>query len=98
MKEELPRLIELYETLLQIMRRQWREVYKPFGYEVLCFRMGGLVMRIKDIIDTLQDYCDGKISRIPELEEELLTTQECALEAVRLISASEVFFNPEIHN
>lgn len=97
-KCKLPQLINLYEELLVIMRKQWLEVYKPFGFEVMCLRIGGLIARIKDVIITLNDFCDEKIDEIYELEEKVLPTDECMLEAARLISSSELFFNPEIHN
>ena len=35
-------------------------------------RLGGLLQRMKSCLSRLEDYRDGKVSSIPELEEELL--------------------------
>lgn len=53
-------------------REQWHLENKPFGYEVHCIRGGGLIARVAYCAKVLQDYCRGRIDRIPELEEEIL--------------------------
>ncbi len=53
-------------------RRQWEMLNKPYGFEVHDIRLGGLMQRLKTCRERLLDYCDGRVSRIEELEEPLL--------------------------
>ena len=45
---------------------------KTFGFEVQDIRIGGLLQRIKRCKRTLENYLDGKIDKIEELEQEIL--------------------------
>jgi len=71
-REQLPRLKELVEELRQEHRKQWLKVYKPFGWEVLDMRYGGLLARIDTAKYRLEQYLSGQLSKIDELEEERL--------------------------
>ena len=78
-KAELEALIEDYgemvkrtEALYEAMRVQWYTENKRHGFEVHDIRLGGLIMRLKDCKRILEDYRDGKIDNIPELEEDTL--------------------------
>ncbi len=69
---ELPMLIESVKTLHQAHRKQWFAANKPFGWEVIELRYGGLVMRLATAADRMTTFLEGGISRIEELEEERL--------------------------
>ena len=51
---------------------QWFKENKPHGFDVQDIRIGGLIYRLDACKKRLQNYVNGKISSIPELEEELL--------------------------
>lgn len=53
-------------------RLQWEEENKVFGYEVLEGRFGFLFERIASAKRRIQEYLDGRIDSIPELEEAIL--------------------------
>ena len=87
--EFLPELKELYDEFAKNHKKQWMEVYKPFGFEVLSFRYGGVIRRIDDVIETLYMYLNGRIDAIPELEEKALIAEESSQVGISsLISAS----------
>jgi hexosaminidase len=69
---ELPELIECLEQLRMAHMSQWTDTNKPFGWEVLDIRYGGLIARVKTAITRLEDFLDGRLKRIEELEEERL--------------------------
>lgn len=71
----LPELKDLYAELSKVHKKQWYETYKPFGYEVMSFRYGGILARLDVAIETIADYLSGKADSIPELEEELLKNE-----------------------
>ena len=50
----------------------WLAYNKPFGWEVLDIRYGGVLSRLDTAIDRINNYLDGKISVIEELEQERL--------------------------
>ncbi|MEJ9218852.1 beta-N-acetylhexosaminidase [Paenibacillus glucanolyticus] len=60
------------EALRLSHRALWMNTYKPFGWEVLDLRYGGLLARISSTQDRLADYVDGHIEEIEELEAERL--------------------------
>ena len=66
----IPELIKLFKELSEIHREQWNATYKPFGYEVISFRYGGSINRLKDIKKSLGEYLSGESDSIPELEAE----------------------------
>lgn len=76
LNEKLPQLVKWYEELHMLHKKQWMEVYKPFGFEVLSFRYGGLVARVKDAADVIDQYLKGEIDKIDELEEEIIYNEE----------------------
>jgi N-acetyl-beta-hexosaminidase len=69
---ELPELSERILALKKAHKKQWMETYKPFGWEVLDIRYGGLLSRVEYVIERLVDYTKGKIEKIDEVEEEKL--------------------------
>ncbi len=62
-------MIDRAETFYQAFRKQWYKENKPFGFEVQDIRLGGLIMRMKNCCNTLEEYLAGEISAIEELEE-----------------------------
>ncbi|HEX7055948.1 MAG TPA: beta-N-acetylhexosaminidase [Bacilli bacterium] len=70
--ELLPRLSAEVEQLRLAHRRQWFRMFKPFGWEVLDIRYGGVVARLESAAARLLDFAEGRIARIEELEQERL--------------------------
>jgi len=50
----------------------WDRENKPQGWEIHDMRLGGLMRRVKTCREKLQKYVKGKLSKIDELEEEIL--------------------------
>lgn len=73
-ESDLPTLIENYAKLAKMHKSMWMQTYKPFGYEHHAYRYGGVIQRLNDIKQTVEDYVCGKISVIAELEEARLDT------------------------
>jgi len=71
-ENELLDLLIKIKKLHEVHMRQWFETYKPFGWEVLDIRYGGLIMRVETAIKRIKDYTSGRESRLMELEEERL--------------------------
>lgn len=74
--EILPRLKSLMEEFHGVHKKQWYTYFKPFGFEVLSYRYGGLIMRINDTIEALDKYLSGEWKEIPELAEKVLINEE----------------------
>lgn len=72
-QEELPELQKEIGQLRKEHRNLWHTTYKPFGWEVLDIRYGGLLSRLDTVLWRLEEYLAGKIAKIPELEEPKLT-------------------------
>ena len=90
--EIIPELIKLYTVLSETHKAEWNSTYKPFGYEVLSFRYGGLIARLNDAAEKLTQYLNGEIEKIEELEEKLLINEGGFLQpAYRTITASNIF-------
>ncbi|MEH7097817.1 beta-N-acetylhexosaminidase [Neobacillus vireti] len=53
-------------------RNVWFAAYKPFGWEVIDIRYGGILTRIDSAKYRIQDWLEGRISQLEELEEERL--------------------------
>lgn len=74
-ENQLDELYERVESLRESHMKQWLLYYKPFGWEVLDIRYGGLLARIKSTKNRLADYLNGKIDKLPEFEEKRLPYQ-----------------------
>ncbi|GIO27082.1 beta-N-acetylhexosaminidase [Ornithinibacillus bavariensis] len=68
----LPELIVRVKALRVAHREQWLKLNKPFGWEVIDIRYGGLINRIDTAIKRLNDYLNHSIDSIEELEQERL--------------------------
>ena len=80
MQKELPELQQKIEEFRRIFRTLWMQDNKGFGFEVMDVRYGGMAARCQTVYDVLEDYLDGKIQHIYELEEERLPYWADALE------------------
>jgi len=65
----IPELISDFESLEAIHKKQWMSTYKPFGFEVLDIRYGGVIQRLKSSLERIKAYIDGDIEIIEELSE-----------------------------
>jgi len=70
--ERIPKLIEKVRVMWLKNRELWFDRHKPFGWEVLDRRYGGLRTRLESVSYRLKDYCAGNISKLEELEGERL--------------------------
>ena len=57
----------------EMRRKEWYITNKSFGFEVLDYRIGGLIQRLKTTHTILSSYINGIIPNIPELEETRLS-------------------------
>jgi hypothetical protein len=65
-------LIKRIEKWWDSFKYMWNKENKPFGLEIQTVRFGGVILRIKQCIEILEDYIKGKTNCIVELEQELL--------------------------
>ncbi|MYL40693.1 beta-N-acetylhexosaminidase [Virgibacillus salexigens] len=68
----LPEILERAEKLRIAHRYQWLSMNKPFGWEVIDIRYGGLKSRLDTAIHRINQYLQGDIAMIDELEQERL--------------------------
>ena len=60
------------EEFYDAYAKRWHKENKPFGFEVHCIRLGGLITRLEYCKKRLQAYANGELQKIEELEEEIL--------------------------
>lgn len=72
-EKDFPAVCEALECLSDTYRRQWFKVNKPFGYEVIDVRFGGLKERMQTAKLRITAYLDGSVDSLEELEQEDLT-------------------------
>jgi hypothetical protein len=70
--EEVKRLYNDVLDLHANFTALWHKTSKPIGLGRIDIRYGGLLMRIKAAQKRLEDYADGVISSVEELEAERL--------------------------
>ncbi|WP_066250258.1 beta-N-acetylhexosaminidase [Neobacillus drentensis] len=68
----LDRIQANVDLLRQKHRNVWFSAYKPFGWEVIDIRYGGVITRIDSVKYRIQEWLEGRIPRIEELEEKRL--------------------------
>lgn len=71
-KENVDAAIRKLDALLFALRTAWHEENKPFGLEVIEGRLGAVRARLFEISCRVEEYLDGKIDALPELDEEKL--------------------------
>ncbi len=71
--EVIPECITDTKELLKFHRKRWRTENKDFGFETQDLRLGGLVARLENACEMINEYLDGKCEKLDELEEERLS-------------------------
>ncbi len=71
-REEYPKLYKAVEKFALAFEKQWYTENKTYGFDVQDIRIGGLIRRIDSCRRRLTDYLSGKVTRIEELECELI--------------------------
>lgn len=72
----LPGLLLSLDEVHEHFRKMWFDTRKAFGWEALDSRLGGMHARILTAKKRLEDYLEGRIDRIEELEEPRLPMPE----------------------
>lgn len=68
----IPELTGLVEKMQETREELWMSDSKPFGYELLDLRLGGIIIRLKSCRRRLKQYLSGAVSILEELEGERL--------------------------
>ena len=76
LKQDFPTIRENMLLFFDAFRKTWLIENKPFGLEVQEQRFGGILYRMDICAARLQEYLDGKVDRIDELEENSLVKFE----------------------
>ncbi len=71
-KKDYGELITRISAFYRCFKRAWESEKRQNGFEVHDIRIGGLLQRVKDCRDTLLRYCEGKVEKIAQLEENIL--------------------------
>ncbi len=81
-REAAAELVSLAEENLEVLRdlrqawyEQWMAVNKPFGFEVLDIRLGGVSARFETARERMGEFARGELEDIPELREQKLPFQ-----------------------
>lgn len=68
----IPRLLENLQTMHMVREELWMKDAKPFGYELLDIKLGGIATRLKGCQRRINSYLQGNLSHLEELEQERL--------------------------
>ncbi|WP_090236944.1 beta-N-acetylhexosaminidase [Fictibacillus solisalsi] len=71
----LPKLDWIQSNVDDLRKRHrniWFSAYKPFGWEVIDIRYGGVITRIDSVKYRINEWLEGRLARIEELEEQRL--------------------------
>ena len=74
-EKDLPALAEYFSEVMSEFRKQWLENGKIFGLETMQHRMGGVLTRIYETAERINEYVSGSCDALEELEQPL---PECA--------------------
>jgi hypothetical protein len=69
LKDVVPSLVARIQALNRYHRELWHANYKPFGWEVLERRYGGLLGACENLTFRLEGYLAGNVEKLEELEE-----------------------------
>jgi len=64
--------IKYLKQFILSFKKAWNVENKPFGFEVQEFRLGGVLLRLENCMNTIKSYLNHEIDNIPELEEKVL--------------------------
>jgi hypothetical protein len=70
---ELPELEIRVKDLRKCHKAHWMMINKALGWDIFDMRYGSLLIRIQTAMESLQDYLEGRLERLEELEEERLS-------------------------
>ncbi|MBQ8726088.1 MAG: beta-N-acetylhexosaminidase [Clostridia bacterium] len=70
--KDLSKIEKLVKAFYKSFNELWHKENKPHGFEVQDIRLGGLIQRLKSCKQRLDAYLKGEISRLEDLEDELL--------------------------
>ena len=71
-KEDYAAIERLLPKLISAARDQWYSESKPYGFDLIERKMGGLLARTASCKKRLTDFATGKVDSIPELSEDIL--------------------------
>ncbi|THF84496.1 beta-N-acetylhexosaminidase [Cohnella fermenti] len=74
-RETLPEVRSRAEKLRAYHLERWYVVNKPFGWDIIDLRYGGLLASLSTAIERIGAYVEGRIERLEELEEKRLLFQ-----------------------
>ena len=66
--KNVPTLCSKPQIQLAKYTKMWHNTYKPFGFECIDVRYGGMIARITTAIERIDSYLKGEISNLEELE------------------------------
>jgi hexosaminidase len=72
LKSELPILRNMVDELRKLHRSLWFSTMKPFGWEIIDIRYGGILSRLESAEYRIDQWLNGEIDRFEELEVERL--------------------------
>ena len=70
--KKMKALPQKVDAFYEAVKTTWEKENKPFGFEILQYRLGGLSFRIKECAKKVEAYLSREIERIEELEQDLL--------------------------
>ncbi|MFC5701607.1 family 20 glycosylhydrolase [Cohnella faecalis] len=74
-QETLPEIRARVVKLRAYHIERWHIVNKPFGWDIIDLRYGGLLASLDTAIDRISGYVEGRVERLEELEEQRLPFQ-----------------------
>ncbi len=95
--EYIPATVAAIEYLRLVWRKLWESTNKPYGFEIIDFRMGGVQARLKTAGERMRQFANGALEDIPELSSETLIYKRrpdhsvsCTNTMAELLSASKI--------
>ena len=86
--------IKKLNAFISAYRAAWHKENKTFGFDVSELRLGGQKERLNEIILRINEYADGKIDRIEELEQPKLPYEENCENGLLYIHNSKYVTSP----
>ena len=72
-EKELPELENRIKNLRRCHKEQWFMINKALGWDIMDMRYGSLLIRIQTAMEEINDYLDGKLKCLEELDEERIS-------------------------
>ena len=76
LKDEMESCLDMLWQLKEMRKKIWFNECKPFGYEVLDIRLGGVGTRMESAVQRLESYLKKEVDILEELEEKTLIYDE----------------------